>query len=196
MASNDLVIQKMLEHNAKWAHSIVQADPGFFIRSAAVQTPQVLWIGCSDSRVPESVITRFMPGDIFVHRNIANQVHPKDDNVLSVVEYAVGALKVKHVIVVGHTECGGAKHCLAAAEEPPQVPTDPLHRWLEPLTELARSLPQEERTLPILVKKNVEKQVKTLKSMETIQKAKVHVHGWIYDLSTGHLNDRAVDLVD
>jgi len=196
MASNDLVIQKLLENNIKWAQGIVHADPGFFIRSAAGQTPQVLWIGCSDSRVPESVITRFMPGDIFVHRNIANQVHPNDDNVLSVVEYAVGALKVKHVIVVGHTECGGAKHCLKAAEEPPEPPKDPLHRWLEPLTELARSLPQQDRTLPILVKRNVEKQVQTLKGLETVQKAKVKVHGWIYDLSTGHLDDKAVELVD
>ena len=99
------------------------------------------------------------------------------------------------MIVVGHTECGGAKHCLEAANHPPQPPVDPLHRWLEPLTELARSIPQAERTLPILVKKNVEKQVQTLKSLGTVQKANVKVHGWIYDLSTGILNDKAVDLV-
>jgi len=137
-----------------------------------------------------------MPGDIFVHRNIANQVHPDDDNVLSVVDYAVAALKVKHVIVVGHTECGGAKHCLEAANHPPQPPLDPLHRWLEPLTELARSLPQEERTLPILIKKNVEEQVQILKGLETVQNADVKVHGWIYDLSIGILDDRAIDLVN
>lgn len=188
MASDDLVIQKLVENNEKWAAGIVHNDPGFFIRSAAGQHPQVLWIGCSDSRVPESVITRFMPGDIFVHRNIANQVHLKDDNVISVVDYAVAHVKVKHVVVVGHSECGGAKHCLEAAKKPREEPRDALHRWLEPLTDLARSLPSEEQKLPILVKRNVQQQVRTLQNMDVVKNAGVKVHGWVYNLSTGRLD--------
>jgi carbonic anhydrase len=205
MSSEDPVVQGLLENNKKWAKAVVEADPDFFVRSAEGQSPQVLWIGCSDSRVPGAVVTASKPGDIFLHRNIANQVHLHDDNVLSVVDYAVAHLKVKHVIVVGHSECGGAKHCLEAAQDPCPPPQDtPLHRWLEPLTNLARSLglgsdPPPEGALSILVKENVIRQVQNLTETETIKHAwdeckDVWIHGLVYDLSTGLLGEPVVTI--
>jgi len=188
MESSD-IIPKLLENNANWAQGMGET---FFKNSAGKkQEPQVLWIGCSDSRVPESVITKSRPGDIFVHRNIANQVHLDDDTMVSVVEYAVRDLKVKHVILVGHSECGGVEHCVKEVLRKSQAepPMDAFHRWLAPLTKLARDnhLSTNPITLPILVKKNVEQQVENLKSMQVIKDANVRVHGWIYNLSTGIL---------
>jgi carbonic anhydrase len=193
----------------------------------------VLWIGCSDSRVPESVVTNSKPGDIFVHRNIAkyvqstfvllagirlvgsltcvwtpSQVHPNDDSVLSVVNYAVEHLKVKHglftlvssvrrrlirsppVVVVGHTHCGGAAACVKIASAPPSDPPDiPLIRWLTPLLKLAQSLNvaslESTEAVSLLVKENVKRQVQNLAEME-ITKG-VQIHGLVYDLATGTL---------
>jgi len=198
MSLNDTTLKNLLQSNAKWAQAVTEADSNFFPQSAGKpQTPQVLWIGCSDSRVPESVITASKPGDLFVHRNIANQVRYDDDSVLSVVAYAVDYLKVKHVIVVGHSNCGGALACVRAACAPHEPATNPLLRWLEPLTDLARSLEvdsmEEAEALPLLVKENVRQQVVHLAEMETIKNAlergDVQIHGWLYDLSSGKLSD-------
>jgi len=203
MSSEDPVVQGLLKNNEKWAKAVVEADPDFFLRSAEGQSPQVLWIGCSDSRVPGAVVTASKPGDIFLHRNIANQVHLHDDNVLSVVDYAVAHLKVRHVLVVGHSGCGGAKYCIEAARDPcPPRPDTPFLRWLGPLTDLARSLglgsnPPPKDALPILVKENVIRQVQNLTETETIKHAwgkreDVWIHGLIYDLSTGLLGEPVV----
>ncbi|KAF9644965.1 carbonic anhydrase [Thelephora ganbajun] len=203
MTSNDSTMEDLLKANAEWARGVVEADPNFFKESAKKQSPKVLWIGCSDSRVPASVITGSKPGDIFVHRNIANQVHLSDDNALSVVDYAVGHLGVKHVVVVGHSNCGGAAACVKAASAPPPdgPPNTPLLRWLEPLTNLARSLsvnllPSTE-AISLLVTENVKQQVQNVIETETIKEAwargeDVRIHGWVYDLSTGILSDLGI----
>src|SRR5690349_12795852 len=104
--------EKLLLNNKSWAQEQRSADPSFFERLAKTQRPEVLWIGCSDSRVPANQITGTDPGEIFVHRNIANIVHPGDTNVASVLRYAVSVLKVKHIIVCGHEACGGVRRAL------------------------------------------------------------------------------------
>ncbi|KAF9652085.1 carbonic anhydrase [Thelephora ganbajun] len=146
--SNDSTTQDLLRGNAKWAQAVVKANPDFFKESAKIQSPKVLWIGCSDSRVPASVITGSKPGDIFVHRNITkyvrkgfflssallncacvyNQVYLYDDDTLSVVDYAIGHLKVKHVVVVRHSNCSCIAACVKAASAPPpdKPPNTPL----------------------------------------------------------------------
>jgi len=207
----------LLSANAQWAEDVERVEPGFFEQSAKGQAPHTLWIGCADSRVPDAVLTGARPGDIFVHRNIANQFHPEDDSALAVLKYAVDFLGVQHVIVVGHSECGGAAACLNAAQRPtftkdgPAVtvpslsPEDPLNRWLEPLTRLAGSLhlsttPKTE-ALPIVVEENVKRQVENLCKSATLvnswassdaKKRSVFVHGWVYELRTGRLRDLKV----
>src|SRR5713226_8679141 len=105
-------LKHLLDNNEKWAAQMRRADSGFFGRLAAQQTPRYLWIGCSDSRVPANEITGLLPGEIFVHRNVANIVHPADLNALSVLQYAVDVLRVQHVLVVGHYGCGGIQAAL------------------------------------------------------------------------------------
>ncbi|KAF8201797.1 carbonic anhydrase [Pholiota molesta] len=224
-------LQHLLASNAQWAEDVLKTQPHFFEESAKGQSPhvclflstpsiltqplQTLWIGCADSRVPESVVTAARPGEIFVHRNIANQLHLDDHNILSVLRYAVDYLGVQHVIIVGHSECGGAAACLGAAQTPslnldePEIATlsslpveSALNRWLEPLTRLAASLhlssvPHAE-ALPVVVEENVKAQVDNLARTQTIQDAwtkgtrkgqAVWIHGWVYDLQTGRLRD-------
>ncbi|KAF8637395.1 hypothetical protein AX17_002890 [Amanita inopinata Kibby_2008] len=205
------VLQRLFSANAQWAQDVGKVEPDFFQSSAKTQTPHTLWIGCSDSRVPESVITNSRPGDIFVHRNIANQLHLDDKNLLSVLAYAVDHVGVEHVVIVGHTECGGAAASLAAAQSPgynengpsqtlSDLPaTAPLNHWLASLTELAASLnittlPKSE-ALSIVVEENVKRQVEKLCQTETIRGAwsregrNVWVHGWVYELAAGTLKD-------
>jgi len=187
--------------NAQWAEAVNAAEPGFFPQSAEGQTPKILWLGCSDSRVPESVVTASRPGDIFVHRNIANQVHLDDDSVLSVITYAIEPVGVEHILVVGHTNCGGAAACLEAAlaGTPPPPPTTPLSRWLAPLTALACTLdlndvPQSE-ALTKIVEASVRAQVENVVNSVPVQSAwangrkNLWVHGLVYVLETGRLRD-------
>ncbi|KAG6814542.1 hypothetical protein H0H92_000069 [Tricholoma furcatifolium] len=215
MTTSSNPLTALLSANAQWAAAVNAGEPNFFEHSAQnPQTPHTLWIGCADSRVPESVITAARPGDIFVHRNIANQFPVGDINSSAVLDYAVNHLGVQHVVVVGHTECGGAAACLGAVQRPtfpeegplltlPSLPyEDPLNQWLEPLTTLVGSLnlstkPKSE-ALPIVVEENVKLQVENLSKTSTItnawassdaKKRNVYVHGWVYDLSTGLLRD-------
>ncbi|KAF9265614.1 carbonic anhydrase [Marasmius fiardii PR-910] len=205
-------IERLFATNSQWASDVEQHEPGFFAETAKGQSPKVLWIGCADSRVPETTLTGSRPGDIFVHRNIANQFHPNDDNVLAVLAYAVDFLGVEHVVIVGHTECGGAAACFNASgsgvpgQTIPSLPTDaPLNKWLTPLTILAASLqlssaPAAE-VLPILVEENVKMQVENLAKSSVIVNAwknksgrgkDVWIHGWVYDLAHGKLKDLGV----
>ncbi|KAF5376390.1 hypothetical protein D9757_008652 [Collybiopsis confluens] len=131
---------EMLERNEEWAQGVEDKDPDFFPNSARGQNPHTLWIGCADSRVPESVITAAMPGDIFVNRNIGNQVHLDDNNMLAVLTFAIEHLNVNHVVVCGHSNCGAAAASLEASSSvvpgktPITIPTDapdaPLNVWL------------------------------------------------------------------
>ncbi|KAH8989159.1 carbonic anhydrase [Lactarius hatsudake] len=195
---HDATVANIFSANAQWAGGMDAADPNFFKQSAkGPQTPKVLWIGCSDSRVPESVITASRPGDIFVHRNIANQVHPNDDNALSVITYAVAHVHVEHILVVGHTQCGGADAALKAVAGAAE--TEPvISRWLTPLMELARKLDSEAQScsdpLTRLIEESVRVQVENVASSEPVRKVweaqkDLWVHGLVYELETGLLRD-------
>ncbi|KAG2119408.1 carbonic anhydrase [Suillus clintonianus] len=197
-------IHTLLNANQEWAQSVIKDAPDFFTQSATGQSPKVLWIGCSDSRVPESVITASKPGDIFVHRNIANQFHLHDDSALSVLTYAVKVVGVEHVVLVGHTHCGGAAACLTAAKEAATNPgasksDTPLTRWLGPLIARVQSLDlsacSASEALNKVVDANVIMQVDNICKSEPITTAwadpnakKVVVYGWVYDLAEGRIN--------
>lgn len=198
--SDSNALTKLLESNAQWAKTVISADPDFFKRSAKGQFPKFLWLGCSDSRVPESVITASRPGDIFTHRNIANQVHPYDDNVLSVITYAVAPVDVEHILVVGHTHCGGVEACYKAVigKTPPPDPNTPLGRWLAPLIALTRTLNiqsvPEPEALSKILNASVRAQVENVAGTAPVQKAwadkkKLWVHGLVYEIETGTLRN-------
>lgn len=188
-------IQELLEGNRHWAETRKTHDPGFFERLAAGQAPQFLYIGCADSRVPPDGITGSDPGRLFVARNIANQVRPDDDGLASVVEYAIDVLGVEHVIVCGHTGCGGVK---AALSEGPL--RGALSSWLAPLRALVRASEAELRPLDDkqrwnrMVERNVETQVHALTRFEPIAEAwragrEVVLHGWVFDVEAGRVKD-------
>jgi len=196
------VIAQLQAANDEWRNAVLQVSPDFFERSAKGQTPKVLWFGCADSRVPESVVLAAKPGDLFVHRNIANQFHPNDDSALSVLTYAVEHLGVQHVVVAGHTQCGGCVGAWNASGKPPPADPDvPLIRWLTPLVKLADSLglaskPQAE-AVDILVRESVKRQVENVVHTNIIQSAwadkkDVRVHGLVYELETGKLKDLGI----
>lgn len=184
--------EKLLSENKIWAASKLNDDPEYFNRLAHLQTPEFLWIGCSDSRVPANEITGTQPGEIFVHRNVANLVINTDVNLLSVLDYAVNHLKVKHVIVCGHYGCGGIK---AAATK-----TDykyVLNMWLRGIKDVYRihreeldEINNEEERTDRLVELNVQEQVQNLTKTSIIQRAwkleqRPDLHGWVYGLKDG-----------
>lgn len=187
--------EKLLLENRAWAKEKVEDDPNFFSRLEHLQTPEFLWIGCSDSRVPANEITGTQPGEIFVHRNIANLVINTDVNVLSVLEYAVEVLKVKHIIVCGHYGCGGVKAALTNHDHK-QV----LNMWLRNIKDIYRlhrqemeKYPEGEERVNRLIELTVREQVMNLAKTSIIQKAwkheqRPHLHGWVYSLSNGIIN--------
>jgi len=184
--------EKLLLENKAWASEKVNEDPDYFNRLAHIQTPEFLWIGCSDSRVPSNEITGTQPGEIFVHRNIANMVVNTDVNLLSVLDYAVNHLKVKHVIVCGHYGCGGVK---AAATQKDFEPV--LNMWLRNIKDVYRLhreelnvIKDEEQRTDRLVELNVREQVNNLAKTTVIQRAwkqknAPDLHGWVYGLKDG-----------
>jgi len=184
--------EKLLLENKAWASEKVTDDPEYFNRLAHIQTPEFLWIGCSDSRVPANEITGTQPGEIFVHRNIANMVVNTDVNLLSVLDYAVNHLKVKHVIVCGHYGCGGVK---AAATQNDFKAV--LNMWLRNIKDVYRlhreeleSIKEEEKRTDRLVELNVREQVNNLAKTSIIQRAwkqknAPDLHGWVYGLKDG-----------
>ncbi|MBN9296556.1 MAG: carbonic anhydrase [Filimonas sp.] len=186
------VYEKLLLENKAWAKEKVTDDPQYFDRLAHIQTPEFLWIGCSDSRVPANEITNTQPGEIFVHRNIANLVIHTDVNLLSVLEYAVAHLKVKHVIVCGHYGCGGVKAAMTNTDYK-QV----LNMWLRNIKDVYRlhndelnAIENEENRFDRLVELNVVEQVIHLAKTSIIQRAwkeeqRPHLHGWVYGLKDG-----------
>lgn len=182
---------KLLKENKLWAAGKVSEDPKFFDRLAHLQSPEFLWIGCSDSRVPANEITGTQPGEIFVHRNIANLVVNTDVNLLSVLDYAVNHLKVKHVIVCGHYGCGGIKAALNNDDYKPV-----LNMWLRNIKDVHRihrdelSAVSPDDRVDRLVELNVEEQVKNLAKTSIIQRAwkterRPDLHGWVYGLTDG-----------
>lgn len=183
--------ERLLLENKAWAQEKIASDPQFFERLVNIQTPDFLWIGCSDSRVPPNEITQTHPGEIFIHRNIANLVVHTDLNMLSVLQYAVEVLKVKHVIVCGHYGCGGVKAALSHQS------LGIINKWLRNIKDVYRfhqpeidELPSEDQRLNRLIELNVKEQVMNLAKTSIIQKAwkenqRPHLHGWVYDLHDG-----------
>lgn len=188
-------IRKLLLENKAWAQSKVDIDAKYFSNMALDQNPEYLWIGCSDSRVPESEITNSTPGDIFVHRNIANMVIHTDINFLSVLTFAVNHLKVPHIIVCGHYNCGGVKAALSNGN------FGLLNNWVRNIKDTyftnkieIEKIPDEKGRVNKLVELNVIAQVQNLSRTSIIQEAwhnkqTLHIHGWVYDLNTGKLNE-------
>jgi carbonic anhydrase len=184
--------EKLLQDNKEWAKAVNKEDPAFFDRLSHIQTPEFLWIGCSDSRVPADRITGTEPGEIFVHRNIANMVIHTDVNLLSVLDYAVSHLKVKHVIVCGHYGCGGVKAAMSNHDY-----KYVLNMWLRHIKDVYRlnsteleSIADEEQRFDRLVELNVVEQVMHLAKTSVVQKAWKHdqrpdLHGWVYGLKDG-----------
>ncbi len=183
--------QKLLQDNKTWASKKVAEDPTFFQRLLHVQTPEFLWIGCSDSRVPPNEITGTDPGEIFIHRNIANMVVHTDLNMLSVLEYAVNVLKVKHIIVCGHYGCGGVKAAMTRSS------LGIINKWLRNIKDVYRfhrteidALENETDRVNRLIELNVQEQVINLAKTSIVQKAWKQgdgplIHGWVYDLKDG-----------
>jgi carbonic anhydrase len=188
-------INKLLSENKVWAAEKIADDPEYFRRLSLIQNPEFLWIGCSDSRVPANEITGTQPGEIFVHRNIANLVIHTDVNLLSVLEYAVAHLKVKHVIICGHYGCGGIKAALTNHDFK-QV----LNMWLRNIKDVYRlhrmeleAISNEEKREDRLTELNVKEQVLHLAKTSIIQRAWKHrqgpdLHGLVYGLKDGLLN--------
>jgi carbonic anhydrase len=189
------VYKALLDGNKAWVDQKLKEDPEFFTNLAKGQTPQVLWIGCSDSRVPANEITRTNPGEIFVHRNIANMVVHTDMNMLSVLDYAVNVLEVKHVIVCGHYGCGGVKAAMGSQQ------FGLIDNWLRNIKDVYRihtkeldAIADDEERFDRLVELNIMEQVLDLTKTSIIQNAwrsrkEPVVHGWVYSLHTGIIKD-------
>ena len=193
-------LPQLFENNRAWAERMTRSDPYYFERLAEVQQPDYLWIGCADSRVPANEIVGLGPGELFVHRNIANVVHPIDHNVLSVLQYSVEFLRVGHIIVCGHYGCGGVQAALRVGMPPP------LENWLEQIRSVYRNhreeidaLPDEKSRWWRLCELNVMTQVETVCQTDVVRSAwkrgqRLTIHGWIYDLREGLLRDLDVSV--
>jgi carbonic anhydrase len=200
--SNSGLYRSLLDGNKHFVESTLQADPDYFSNLAQGQSPPVLWIGCADSRVPANQITNTRPGEIFVHRNIANMVVHSDMNMLSVLDYAVNVLKVKHVIVTGHYGCGG----IIAAMSNQQFGL--IDNWLRHIKDVYRlhaeeldGIAAEEKRSDRLVELNVIENVHNLCATSIVQNAWENgqflgVHGWVYSLKTGIITDMQVSTYD
>lgn len=195
----DKTYQRLLEGNKRFVDESTQRDPDFFQELAKAQSPKVLWIGCADSRVPANQITGTLPGEVFVHRNIANVVVHTDMNCLSVMEYAVNVLEVEHVIVCGHYGCGGVKASMSNQRH------GMIDNWLSHIKDVYRLHETELNALSDkeqadrLVELNVMEQVANVCATSIIQESwdrrkLPHIHGWVYALDTGIVKDLNVNI--
>lgn len=196
------VVEKLFEGNKKWVKETLEKDPLFFKKLAAGQKPPVLWIGCSDSRVPANQITGTIPGEIFIHRNIANMVIHTDMSMLSVLDYAVNILEVTDIIVCGHYGCGGIMAAIG------NKPMGIVENWLRHIKDVYRlhqreldSIKNEEQRANRLVELNVIEQVFDLTKTSIVQNAWLNkkdlsVHGLVYDIRNGILNDLNATVTD
>ena len=191
--------EKMLENNRRWADDIKANQPDVFADLASGQSPETLFIGCSDSRVPANSIIGLPPGDVFVHRNVANLVHSADMNILSTVDFAVTHLRVKRIIVCGHTLCGGVKAAMEARDY------GVLNPWLRQIRDVYRlyfdeleAIEDEDKRYHRLVELNVHEQCVNILKYVAVQKAIMAnpdfaVHGWVFDVRTGLIQDLEID---
>lgn len=195
----DFLYEDLLTGNQRWVAKTLESDPDYFKELAKGQRPRFLWIGCADSRVPANVITDTRPGDVFVHRNIANVVVHTDSNVMSVVQYAVEHLEVQHVIVCGHYGCGGIAAALTNRD------FGLMNDWLRHIKDVARNHHSELRAYRPeaaerrLVELNVVEQVYNLAQTAIVQRAwkrakhPLELHGWVYDIADGKIRDLGVN---
>lgn len=194
-----VTLSDLLNNNQYWAQSLTARDPDYFPRFSKAQSPKYLWIGCSDSRVPANEVVGVMPGELFVHRNVANMVVSTDMNLLSVLQFAVDVLRVEHIIVCGHYGCGGVKAALSQQEY------GLIDNWLRPLKgmryqyrEAFEGLTDKEE-LDLLCQINVKRQVTNVCHTTIVQNAwyqgrQLSVHGWIYDMNSGLIEDLGVSI--
>ncbi|HEX4887436.1 MAG TPA: carbonic anhydrase [Luteibaculaceae bacterium] len=191
-------IQNIFNNNLEWVQQKLDKDPAYFENLNKGQTPDILYIGCSDSRVTAEELMGVNPGEVFIHRNIANMVPNNDLSSLSVIEYALGHLKVNHVVVCGHYNCGGVK----AAMQPADLGV--LNPWLRNIRDVYRihknelnAIPDEEKRYRRLVELNVQEQcinvIKTPVYQQAFADRKITVHGWVFDIGTGKLVDLNID---
>lgn len=193
-------LKDLIANNRHWAEKVTAEDPGFFSRLSMQQAPRYLWIGCSDSRVPATQIVDLPPGEIFVHRNVANVVVHTDLNALSTIQFAVDVLKVEHILVVGHYGCGGVAAVLN------QDRLGLIDNWLRHVGDVAQKHHQALRVLADfparhdrLCELNVIEQVRHVSQTTIVRDAwergqTLTVHGWIYGLSDGHVHDLGIDV--
>lgn len=189
------MISELLKHNRIWSENNRKQDPEYFERLSALQHPEYLWIGCSDSRVPANVITGLEPGEVFVHRNVANLVHRGDLNLLSVLEFAVETLNIRHIIVCGHYGCGGVKAAMDGVRH------GVIDHWIQPIRDVADQYHQElepmkneAQRLDRLCELSIQAQVTSLSRTPIIQSAwqrgnEIDIHGWVYGLNNGLIHD-------
>lgn len=192
--------KSLIENNKEWVKSKLDLDPEFFQKLSKGQSPPLLWIGCADSRVPANEIIGAQPGEVFVHRNIANMVLHTDMNMLSVLDYAVNVLKVQHVIVCGHYGCGGVKAAMGNQS------IGLIDNWVRSIKDVYRlhkeeldAIKDETKRFDQFVELNVKEQVFDLAKTSIVQNAwkvgqKLALHGWVYGLSTGIVNDLGVTI--
>lgn len=186
---------QLLLNNQKWVKERLSVDENFFTELAKDQKPEFLWIGCADSRVPAEEVTNTQPGEVFVHRNVANLVVHTDMNLLSVLQYAVEVLKVKHIIVCGHYGCGGVKAAMGNSD------LGLINKWLRNIKEVygkhtdeLKNMSDETQRFDRLVELNVEEQVRNLSKTTIVQRAWAnrelpHLHGWVFDMRTGLIKE-------
>ena len=200
--NSNSVLQQLFANNRQWADSMIARDPDFFSKLLSQQSPEFLWIGCSDSRVPANEIIGAGPGEVFVHRNIANLVVHSDMNMLSVLDYAVNVLEVKHVIVCGHYGCGGVQTAMTNKH------VGLIDNWIRHIKDVYRfhqdelnAIEDEKKRFDSFVDFNVVEQVLNLAKTSIVQSAwergqNLHVHGWVYDIKDGLIKDLDITLRD
>lgn len=188
-------LNHLFQKNREWAEKVNNEDPNFFETLSKQQKPEYLWIGCADSRVPANQIVDLLPGEVFVHRNIANVVVHTDLNCLSVIQFAVDVLKVKHIMVVGHYGCGGIKAAMDADEH------GLIDNWLRHIKDVYRlhkkevdGIEDEHQRFDRMCELNVMEQVSHVSQSSIVQNAwkngqELHVHGWCYSINNGHITD-------
>jgi carbonic anhydrase len=192
--------KSLLDNNKAWVADTLEQDPNYFDTLAQGQQPPVLWIGCADSRVPANQIIGAKPGEVFVHRNIANMVIHSDINMLSVLDYAVNVLKVKHVIVCGHYGCGGVQTAMTNKQ------VGIIDNWIRHIKDVYRfhkkeldAISNEQERFDRFVELNVYEQVQDLAKTSIIQnswarKQEIHLHGWVYGINNGIIKDLNITL--
>lgn len=192
--------KKITEKNEHWIAEKLSINPNYFKELSQGQSPEFLYIGCSDSRVTAEDLMGANPGEVFIHRNVANQVIPTDNNINAVIQYAVEHLKVKHIIICGHYECGGVKAALHPSD------MGQLNSWLQTLRDVRRlhkaeleNIQDEHKLFDRLVELNVREQCMNVIKIDHVQRSWYktgfpQIHGWVFDVRTGKLNDLGLDM--